>query len=136
MAKDGGYRTMLQIADLEEFKSSSAPFPKTLTEEAPIFSELLIATLADKAPMTDRPGRPFGHQAERSGRSCWPRSVDWSCYAGVNASDRVKTSDRNVSVNSATSLGPRFSPDRNRTATCSAATSRSPTTSMNGILSS
>jgi hypothetical protein len=28
MAKDGGYRTMLQIADLEEFKSSSAPSPR------------------------------------------------------------------------------------------------------------
>src|SRR5215472_1998948 len=65
-----------------------------------------------------------------------PPSAKAGHYAGIRASDRIRTSDPNISVNSATGFGPRFSPDRTRTATCSAATSRSPTTSMNGTFSS
>ena len=59
MARGAGYRTVLQIGDLEEFKRR---FPKMLTEEGPIFVEL-ITTLADKTPMTDRRGVPFDQQA-------------------------------------------------------------------------
>jgi thiamine pyrophosphate-dependent acetolactate synthase large subunit-like protein len=59
MARGAGYRTVLQIGDLEEFKRR---FPKMLTEEGPIFVEL-ITTLADKTPMTDRRGLPFDQQA-------------------------------------------------------------------------
>jgi len=58
MAKGAGYRTTLQIGELEEFKRR---FPKMLTEEGPIFAEL-ITTLADKTPMTDRRGVPFHEQ--------------------------------------------------------------------------
>ncbi len=59
MAKGAGYRTVLQIGELDEFKRR---FPKMLTEEGPIFAEL-ITTLADKTPMTDRRGVPFDQQA-------------------------------------------------------------------------
>ncbi len=59
MAKGAGYRTVLQIGELDEFKRR---FPKMLTEEGPIFVEL-ITTLADKTPMTDRRGQPFHEQA-------------------------------------------------------------------------
>jgi thiamine pyrophosphate-dependent acetolactate synthase large subunit-like protein len=59
MAKGAGYRTVLQIGEIEEFKRR---FPKMLTEEGPIFVEL-ITTLADKTPMTDRRGVPFDQQA-------------------------------------------------------------------------
>jgi phosphonopyruvate decarboxylase len=58
MAKGAGYKTTLQIGELEEFKRR---FPKMLTEEGPIFAEL-ITTLADKTPMTDRRGVPFDQQ--------------------------------------------------------------------------
>jgi sulfopyruvate decarboxylase subunit beta len=58
MAKGAGYRTVVHIGDLEEFKRR---FPKMLTEEGPIFVEL-ITTLADKTPMTDRRGVPFDQQ--------------------------------------------------------------------------
>src|SRR4029450_3388331 len=44
MGKGAGERTRLQIGELEEFKRR---FPKMLTEEGPIFAEL-ITTLADK----------------------------------------------------------------------------------------
>ena len=60
MAKGAGYRTVLQIGELDEFKRR---FPKMLTEEGPIFAEL-ITTLADKTPMTDRGGQPFHQQVE------------------------------------------------------------------------
>jgi phosphonopyruvate decarboxylase len=58
MAKGAGYKTTLQIGELEEFKRR---FPQMLTEEGPIFAEL-ITTLADKTPMTDRRGVPFPEQ--------------------------------------------------------------------------
>src|SRR5256886_7009191 len=58
MAKGAGYKTAFQIGELEEFKRR---FPKMLTEEGPIFAEL-ITTLADKTPMTDRRGVPFDQQ--------------------------------------------------------------------------
>jgi phosphonopyruvate decarboxylase len=61
MAKGAGYKTTLQIGELEEFKRR---FPKMLTEEGPIFAEL-ITTLADKTPMTDRRGVPFDQQTGR-----------------------------------------------------------------------
>jgi phosphonopyruvate decarboxylase len=59
MAKGAGYHTTLSIGELDEFKRR---FPKMLTEEGPIFAEL-ITTLADKTPMTDRRGVPFDQQA-------------------------------------------------------------------------
>ena len=59
MAKGAGYRTVVQIGELDEFKRR---FPKMLTEEGPVFAEL-ITTLADKTPMTDRRGQPFDQQA-------------------------------------------------------------------------
>ena len=58
MAKGAGYRTVLEIGELDEFKRR---FPKMLTEEGPIFAQL-ITTLADKTPMTDRRGVPFPDQ--------------------------------------------------------------------------
>jgi len=58
MAKGAGYRTTVQIGELEDFKRR---FPKMLTEEGPIFAEL-ITTLADKTPMTDRRGVPIHEQ--------------------------------------------------------------------------
>jgi phosphonopyruvate decarboxylase len=61
MAKGAGYRTALQISELDEF---TRRFPKMLTEEGPIFVEL-ITTLADKTPMTDRRGVPFHEQVEK-----------------------------------------------------------------------
>ena len=59
MAKGAGYRTVVQIGELDDFKRR---FPKMLTEEGPIFAEL-VTTLADKTPMTDRRGVPFDQQA-------------------------------------------------------------------------
>ena len=59
MARGAGYRSTLAIGELDEFKRR---FPKMLTEEGPIFAEL-ITTLADKTPMTDRRGVPFDQQA-------------------------------------------------------------------------
>jgi phosphonopyruvate decarboxylase len=61
MAKGAGYRTTLRIGELDEFKQR---FPKMLTEEGPIFVEL-ITTLADKTPMTDRRGVPFPEQTAK-----------------------------------------------------------------------
>ena len=61
MAKGAGYHTTLQIGELDEFKRR---FPKMLTEEGPIFAEL-ITTLADKTPMTDRRGVPFPDQVSK-----------------------------------------------------------------------
>ena len=61
MAKGAGYRTTVQIGELEDFKRR---FPKMLTEEGPIFAEL-ITTLADKTPMTDRRGVPFDQQSSK-----------------------------------------------------------------------
>ena len=61
MAKGAGYRTVLEIGELDEFKRR---FPKMLTEEGPIFCQL-ITTLADKTPMTDRRGVPFPEQTAR-----------------------------------------------------------------------
>ena len=61
MAKGAGYTTTLQIGELDDFKRR---FPKMLTDEGPIFAEL-ITTLADKTPMTDRRGVPFHEQADK-----------------------------------------------------------------------
>ena len=61
MAKGAGYRTVLEIGELDEFKRR---FPKMLTEEGPIFCQL-ITTLADKTPMTDRRGVPFPEQTAK-----------------------------------------------------------------------
>ena len=61
MAKGAGYRTVLEIGELDEFKRR---FPKMLTEEGPIFAQL-ITTLADKTPMTDRRGVPFPEQVTK-----------------------------------------------------------------------
>ena len=61
MAKGAGYRTVIQIAELDGFKRR---FPKMLTEEGPIFAEL-VTTLADKTPMTDRRGVPFDQQTAK-----------------------------------------------------------------------
>lgn len=61
MAKGAGYRTVLEIGDLDEFKRR---FPKMLTDEGPIFAQL-ITTLADKTPMTDRRGVPFPEQTAK-----------------------------------------------------------------------
>jgi phosphonopyruvate decarboxylase len=61
MAKGAGYRTTLRIGELDEFTQR---FPKMLTEEGPIFVEL-ITTLADKTPMTDRRGVPFPEQTAK-----------------------------------------------------------------------
>ena len=61
MAKGAGYRTCVQIGDLDEFKRR---FPKMLMEEGPIFAEL-VTTLADKTPMTDRRGVPFPDQVAK-----------------------------------------------------------------------
>ena len=61
MAKGAGYRQTIQINELDEFKRR---FPKMLTEEGPIFAEL-ITTLADKTPMTDRRGVPFHEQTAK-----------------------------------------------------------------------
>jgi phosphonopyruvate decarboxylase len=61
MAKGAGYRNVVEIGELEEFKRR---FPKMLTEEGPIFAQL-ITTLADKTPMTDRRGVPFPEQVSK-----------------------------------------------------------------------
>ncbi|MBM4439535.1 MAG: thiamine pyrophosphate-binding protein [Candidatus Rokubacteria bacterium] len=61
MAKGAGYRTVLEIGSLDEF---TRRFPKMLTEEGPIFCQL-ITTLADKTPMTDRRGVPFPDQTAK-----------------------------------------------------------------------
>ena len=61
MAKGAGYKTIVEIGELDEFKRR---FPKMLTEEGPIFAQL-ITTLADKTPMTDRRGVPFPEQVSK-----------------------------------------------------------------------
>ena len=61
MAKGAGYKTVVEIGELEEFKRR---FPKMLTEEGPVFAQL-ITTLADKTPMTDRRGVPFPEQTAK-----------------------------------------------------------------------
>jgi phosphonopyruvate decarboxylase len=61
MARGAGYKNVVEIGDLDEFKRR---FPKMLTEEGPIFAQL-ITTLADKTPMTDRRGVPFPEQVSR-----------------------------------------------------------------------
>ena len=61
MARGAGYKNVVEIGDLEEFKRR---FPKMLTEEGPIFAQL-ITSLADKTPMTDRRGVPFPEQVSK-----------------------------------------------------------------------
>jgi hypothetical protein len=58
MARGAGYRTVLAIGELDDFKRR---FPGFLTAEGPIFAEL-HTTLADQTPMTARGGSPFHEQ--------------------------------------------------------------------------
>jgi phosphonopyruvate decarboxylase len=61
MAKAAGYRTVVSIGDLEDFKRR---LPGLLTAEGPVLVEL-ITTLAEKTPMTVRGGsKPFAEQVE------------------------------------------------------------------------
>ena len=61
MAKAAGYRTVLSIGDLEDFKRR---LPGLLTAEGPVLVEL-ITTRAEKTPMTVRGGsKPFSEQVE------------------------------------------------------------------------
>src|SRR6266571_412326 len=61
MAKGAGYRTTLQIGELEEFKRR---LPQLLKDEGPIFVEL-HTTLAEQTPMTARGGVAFPDQIDR-----------------------------------------------------------------------
>ena len=61
MARGAGYRTVLAIGELDDFKRR---LPGLLTAEGPIFVEL-HTTLADQTPMTARGGAPFHEQVER-----------------------------------------------------------------------
>ncbi|HVQ74979.1 MAG TPA: thiamine pyrophosphate-dependent enzyme [Candidatus Binatia bacterium] len=60
MARGAGYRTVVTIGDLEDFRRRFAGF---LAAEGPIFAEL-HTTLADQTPMTARGGVPFPEQVE------------------------------------------------------------------------
>jgi phosphonopyruvate decarboxylase len=61
MAKGAGYRGVYRIDDLGEFRRR---FPALLTEEGPLFVEL-VTSLADKTPMTDRgTNKPLHEQIE------------------------------------------------------------------------
>ena len=60
MAKGAGYRQVLSIDTLDEFKRR---LPELLKAEGPVFAELHTG-LADQTPMTARGGVPFPEQVE------------------------------------------------------------------------
>jgi sulfopyruvate decarboxylase subunit beta len=60
MAKGAGYRQVLSIDSLDEFKRR---LPELLRAEGPVFVELHTG-LADQTPMTARGGVPFPEQVE------------------------------------------------------------------------
>jgi phosphonopyruvate decarboxylase len=60
MAKGAGYRQVLSIDSLDEFKRR---LPELLRAEGPVFAELHTG-LADQTPMTARGGVPFPEQVE------------------------------------------------------------------------
>ncbi len=60
MAKGAGYRQVLSIDSLDEFKHR---LPELLRAEGPVFVELHTG-LADQTPMTARGGVPFPEQVE------------------------------------------------------------------------
>ena len=60
MAKGAGYRQVLSIDSLDEFKRR---LPELLRGEGPVFVELHTG-LADQTPMTARGGVPFPEQVE------------------------------------------------------------------------
>jgi len=60
MAKGAGYRQVLSIDTLDEFKRR---LPELLKTEGPVFAELHTG-LADQTPMTARGGVPFPEQVE------------------------------------------------------------------------
>ena len=60
MAKGAGYRQVLSIDTLDEFKRR---LPELLRAEGPVFAELHTG-LADQTPMTARGGVPFPEQVE------------------------------------------------------------------------
>ena len=60
MAKGAGYRQVLSIDTLDEFKRR---LPELLEAEGPVFAELHTG-LADQTPMTARGGVPFPEQVE------------------------------------------------------------------------
>ena len=60
MAKGAGYRQVLSIDTLDEFKRR---LPELLRAEGPVFVELHTG-LADQTPMTARGGVPFPEQVE------------------------------------------------------------------------
>jgi sulfopyruvate decarboxylase subunit beta len=60
MAKGAGYRQVLSIDSLDEFKRR---LPELLRAEGPVFVELHTG-LADETPMTARGGVPFPEQVE------------------------------------------------------------------------
>ena len=60
MAKGAGYRQVLSINTLDEFKRR---LPELLKAEGPVFAELHTG-LADQTPMTARGGVPFPEQVE------------------------------------------------------------------------
>jgi len=60
MAKGAGYRQVLAIDSLDEFKRR---LPELLRAEGPVFVELRTG-LADQTPMTARGGVPFPEQVE------------------------------------------------------------------------
>jgi phosphonopyruvate decarboxylase len=60
MAKGAGYRQVLSIDTLDEFKRR---LPEMLKAEGPVFAELHTG-LADQTPMTARGGVPFPEQVE------------------------------------------------------------------------
>jgi thiamine pyrophosphate-dependent acetolactate synthase large subunit-like protein len=60
MAKGAGYRLVLRIDNLDDFKRR---LPELLEAEGPVFVELHTG-LADQTPMTARGGVPFPEQVE------------------------------------------------------------------------
>ena len=60
MAKGAGYRQVLSIDSVDEFKRR---LPELLKAEGPVFAELHTG-LADQTPMTARGGVPFPEQVE------------------------------------------------------------------------
>ena len=60
MAKGAGYRLVLRIDNLDDFKRR---LPELLEAEGPVFVELHTG-LADQTPMTARGGVPFPQQVE------------------------------------------------------------------------